>query len=306
MARSLSSDPAKRRRRALIALDGLSVGDAFGEQFFIPGVREICIGTKQPPEGPWPFTDDTVMALAICGVLFEYEEIDQAALAEEFAERYSTDPYRGYGEGAQRLLHQIAAGADWREATQAAFGGEGSLGNGGAMRAAPVGAYFADDLELVVEQARASAEITHAHPEGIAGAIAVAVAAAYAWRDDRDAEELLSFVLEHTPEGQVASGIAQALDVPLDEWEYDAAEQLGDGNQVTAADTVPFSLWCAAAHLDSYRDAIWAGARAAADIDTVCAIVGGVVAGAVGRRGIPAEWIDAREELGLTTEESDE
>jgi ADP-ribosylglycohydrolase len=34
------------------------------------------------------------------------------------------------------------------------------------MRVAPVDAYFADDLEHVVEQARRSAEVTHAHPEG--------------------------------------------------------------------------------------------------------------------------------------------
>ena len=58
------------------------------------------------------------------------------------------------------------------------FGGEGSFGNGAAMRVAPLGAYFADELDAVVEQASFSAEVTHSHPEGIAGAIAVAVAAA--------------------------------------------------------------------------------------------------------------------------------
>lgn len=48
------------------------------------------------------------------------------------------------------------------------------------MRVAPVGAFFADDMDLVVSQARASAEVTHAHNEAIVGAIAVAVAAAWA------------------------------------------------------------------------------------------------------------------------------
>jgi ADP-ribosylglycohydrolase len=43
------------------------------------------------------------------------------------------------------------------------------------MRVAPIGAFFAEDLDLVVKQAQASAEITHTHPEAIAGAIAVAV-----------------------------------------------------------------------------------------------------------------------------------
>jgi ADP-ribosylglycohydrolase len=51
------------------------------------------------------------------------------------------------------------------------------------MRVAPVGAYFAHNLDLVVEQATLSAISTHCHPEAIAGAVAVAVAAAMAWQD---------------------------------------------------------------------------------------------------------------------------
>lgn len=54
----------------------------------------------------------------------------------------------------------------------------GSMGNGAAMRVAPIGAYFADDLDKVLSHARASAEVTHGHREGIAGAMATAVASA--------------------------------------------------------------------------------------------------------------------------------
>ncbi len=52
------------------------------------------------------------------------------------------------------------------------------MGNGAAMRVAPIGAYFADDLDKVLYYAQASAEVTHAHIEGIVGAMAVAVASA--------------------------------------------------------------------------------------------------------------------------------
>ena len=58
------------------------------------------------------------------------------------------------------------------------FEGQGSFGNGAAMRVAPVGAYFAGDIGAVVEQAARSSVITHTHDEAIAGSIAVAVAAA--------------------------------------------------------------------------------------------------------------------------------
>jgi len=52
--------------------------------------------------------------------------------------------------------------------------------NGAAMRVAPASAWFADDREAAVRAAIASAAVTHAHPEGQAGAAAVAAAAVYA------------------------------------------------------------------------------------------------------------------------------
>lgn len=64
-----------------------------------------------------------------------------------------------------------------------------------------------------------------------------------------------------------------------------------------AADTIPFAVWCAAAHLGDYPGALWACAWAGGDIDTTCAIAGGIVAGAVGADGIPADWRAAREPL---------
>lgn len=73
------------------------------------------------------------------------------------------------------LLPELAGHpTHWKDLSQQLFKGTGSFGNGAAMRITPVGAYFADDLEAVVKQAHLSAQITHSHPEGAAGAIAVA------------------------------------------------------------------------------------------------------------------------------------
>src|SRR5664279_2003689 len=87
------------------------------------------------------------------------------------------------------------------------------------MRVAPLGAYFADDLERCAEEAKASSLVTHTHPEGIAGAIAVAVAAAIAWqlKEDTSADRpraLFDAVLRHTPESQVRRGILLASTTP--------------------------------------------------------------------------------------------
>ena len=298
---ALSPKPADRLQRALVALDGLSVGDAFGQQFFIPGMRESCLIGRRLPPPRWLYTDDTVMALAIVETLKLHGTIDQDALVVRFAERYSQEPNRGYGSGAQRLLREIGNGGDWRTQSRALFSGSGSWGNGGAMRVAPLGAYFADNLELVVRQAALSAEVTHAHPEGVAGAIAVAIAAAWCCRNagaaNPNTRAMLQAVLEHTPASATRLGIEQARDIPLDEWEYTAANLLGNGEKLTAADTVPFCLWCAAAHLDSFTAALWAAMHVEGDIDTNCAIIGGIVASATGRAGIPAEWLRSREGL---------
>src|SRR5437764_9793231 len=170
----LSADPGLRLERARLALDGLSVGDAFGQRFFYAPSVESLIAERAVPQPPWRYTDDTEMALAIVEVLERHGRIDQDDLARTFARRYDADPGRGYGPMAHEILEAIGAGQPWQAVAGAAFGGMGSMGNGAAMRVAPLGAYFADDPDAVVDQARASAAVTHAHPDGQAGAIAVA------------------------------------------------------------------------------------------------------------------------------------
>lgn len=289
----------ERMQRVRVALEGLSVGDALGEQFFLPG-REEASAQRALPSPPWFYTDDTEMALGIAHVLDLCGGIDQDELAAVFATRYRRNPRRGYGAMAHQILMDIGARVSWRYAARSAFDGQGSMGNGGAMRVAPVGAYFADDYAETARQARLSAEVTHAHPEGIAGAIAVAVAAAWAWRHgqgEAGETDLLHTVLEYTPEGQTRAGIEEALRVAPSTPVYDAALRLGNGSRVISPDTVPLCLWLASRHIDNYEEAIWATISAWGDIDTNCAIVGGIVALAVGEEGIPREWVMAREEL---------
>ncbi|MCB9865175.1 MAG: ADP-ribosylglycohydrolase family protein [Phycisphaerales bacterium] len=290
------SDPLQRAR---LALEGLALGDAFGECFFEPALVHR-IPYREAPDGPWFYTDDTVMALSIVDVLAEHGQIEPDTLARLFARRFRRQPHRGYGAGAMRLLDSIAAGADWRTASPALFGGQGSMGNGGAMRAAPVGAYFADDVERVVMEAAASAYVTHAHPEGEAGAIAIAVGAAAACTLERSADRgpmLLETAHRWTPDGATRDGIAKAMTFDPSAAPEIVATALGSGQNVLASDTVPFALWSAAAHLDDFTDALWTTAGGLGDVDTTCAIVGGIVALSVGREGLPKEWLRRREPL---------
>lgn len=288
-------------QRARLSLDGLSIGDAFGQRFFFPHVLAQA-DRNNPPSPPWYYTDDTEMALAIVEVLETHGEINQDALAETFARRFANDPGRGYGGGAFQLLGDIDRGADWRKAGRGMFGGQGSFGNGGAMRVAPLGGWFAEDVNRTIEQAALSAEVTHAHREGQIGAIAIALVAGWAWRRSQagktqDPGELLPFVLDHLEDSDVRRGIETASKFALDEWPFTVAGKVGSGHQVIAQDTVPFCLWMAAAHLDDYCEAMWIAARVGGDVDTTCAIIGGIVALSVGPASIPEEWKHSRESL---------
>jgi ADP-ribosylglycohydrolase len=295
---------AQRMSRARLSLEGLSIGDALGERFFSPWIRELCLVQKIVPDGKWRWTDDTAMALGIVEVLERHGHIDQDELARVFGRRYDQDPDRGYGPAQHTLLADLHRGEDWQIRSRELFSGYGSYGNGGAMRVAPVGAYFADDMSRVVEQAQLSAEVTHAHPDGVAGAIAVAVAAAWAWQWNQagriaDRTEMLRTVLELTPKGATRKKLEVASNLSSDEWEFEVAELLGDGSEITSCDTVPFCLWVATRHLDNYPEALWTAIRVHGDIDTNCAIIGGIVALSHGEAGIPSEWRNNRERLTL-------
>lgn len=283
--------------RAHRSLVGLSVGDAFGDRFFTsPHSVERLIDLRSLPAGPWLFTDDTVMAASVVDVLSERGCVDRDRLADFFAARYRLDPARGYGATAHGILSRLASGESWQDVSPAAFGGSGSMGNGGAMRAAPIGAYFCDDLSRVTEEARASAEVTHAHPEGQAGAVAVAVAAAYVASGGERPESLFEAVLAHTSDGQTRAVIEKAARLPLDYDVRTAVSALGNGTQVIAQDTVPFALWCAARHLGQYEEALWTTVSGLGDRDTTCAIVGSIVV--LGEAtDVPSEWLSAREPL---------
>jgi ADP-ribosylglycohydrolase len=164
------------------------------------------------------------------------------------------------------------------------------------MRSAPIGAYFAGDLATTIEHATRSAAPTHAHPDGIAGAVAVAVAACAVFGGERDARALLETVVAATPAGPTRTGLQRAVTM-LRADVFTVATELGNGSQVLAADTVPFAVWCAATHLDDYPGALWACAKVGGDVDTTCAMVGGIVVGAVGVAAIPEDWRAAREPL---------
>ena len=246
----------ERLARAALSLEGLSVGDAFGERFFSCSVEELAPQRLAPP-GPWPYTDDTEMALSIVSALRQSGEIDQDRLARSFCGALRPDA-RLRPRHAGHRAHDVAArllGVPRRAASSA---GRVRSATGRPCASRPLGAYFADDLETAASQAFDSAIVTHAHPEAAAGAVAVAVGAALAWQwRDRAAFrpglpeflDELSWTLVPESENPVAAS-QTARDLPALQYDgcLQAARVLGSGDGATAQDTVPFrSLVCRSA-----------------------------------------------------------
>ena len=133
---------------------GAISGDIIGSRFEAWPVRskDFELFTNQSR-----FTDDSVLTIALADSLLHNVPYGQNLKA--FFTRY---PHAGYG----------GTFAIWAASNQA--DPYYSFGNGSAMRVSPVGWFFNEE-QLVLDQAKASAAVTHDHPEGIKGAQAVAL-----------------------------------------------------------------------------------------------------------------------------------
>jgi ADP-ribosylglycohydrolase len=296
----MSITPSEPLQRAQQSLIGLATGDALGAFFeFSHGRISRRITERRLPQGPWHWTDDTQMALSLFSVLRRHGGIEPDAFMASLVRHYERS--RGYGRSVRAMVQRVRDGAAWRTTSEQIFGSLGSYGNGCASRVPVVGAFFADDLAAVAEHARRSAIVTHAHPEAIAGSIAVAAAVAWAWRL-RDASpisraDFLDRVLASIPASTIRTGVAQARDLADGTTVAAAVAALGNGIDATVQTTVPFALWCAAEQLASYAEAIWLTLQGQGDCDTTCAIVGGIVVMRGGIAAIPSAWNQACEPL---------
>lgn len=301
---------SQQLQRAWLSLEGLSLGDAFGERFFTdPDLIMVALEQRQLMPSPWRWSDDSAQAQALVEWLGQPErDLDQ--FAQLLARFYQRDRGRGYGSGAHRLLEGISQGQDWRALSRAIFNDQGSFGNGAAMRMAPLGAYFADDLSEVAAQAQLNAQVTHAHPEGEAGGVAVAVAAATMWRGRAlSADEARSLMWREVlarcsqdHELLTWQNIERASRLDLDASVALAVNRLGNGSRISSQDTVGLCLWMVARHIDDFEEAMWSTVSALGDRDTTCAIVGGILAPRVGLDKLPQAFMARREALWIEQE----
>jgi poly(ADP-ribose) glycohydrolase ARH3 len=238
------------------------------------------------------YTDDTQMTLALAEHLCADPRVDPDELARTFGEHY--DPHRGYGAGTREVIELWRTGIPVAQAATAAFP-DGSLGNGAAMRVAPVGIVWAHDPDTLAEVASRSALITHAHPTGVDAAVIQARAVGLASTRDRfgpgELEELTGLAATH----DLVEGLRQAVRLCAEPPEQPVEAAMELGTAPVAHRSLPAALWLAATS-DRFEEAVMRALELGGDVDTVAAMAGAVLGAAGGLDAIPAAWLDRLED----------
>lgn len=281
------------------ALLGTLVGDALGAPY--EGARPVPwsqatnrIDTALAAQ-PLRYTDDTQLAFALAAHLAEAPEVDPPRLAEEILARYEDD--RGYGPGMVRLVDRWRRGVPVEAAAGTVFG-EGSFGNGAAMRIAPLGAFHAAADDRLEAAAVRSARLTHAHPLGVDGAVAQARAVAIAADHHTFTADELDAVAAAARSDELIAGLSAAADRAR-RWRTGDRPDPGTladelGTAAIAQRSVPAALWCAAV-ADDVPEAVALALSLGGDVDTIAAMAAAVCAVTDGGAGIPDAWLAAIE-----------
>ncbi|MBE9170261.1 ADP-ribosylglycohydrolase family protein [Pleurocapsales cyanobacterium LEGE 06147] len=187
------------------------------------------------------FTDDTVLTVAIADALLHNQEY--AKLLKQYYRHYL---HAGYGMNF-KIWGESSSNEPYN-----------SWGNGSAIRVSPIGFAF-NDLDLVLAEAKRTAEVTHNHPEGIKGAQATA-AAIFLARNGYDKIAIASYL-----ETTFAYDLSQTLEAIRPNYQFD----------ISCQGSVPQAI---IAFLESvnFEDAIRNAISLGGDSDTIAAIAGSI------------------------------
>lgn len=259
---------------------GAIIGDVIGSVYERDNVK-----TKDFPlfRDDCFFTDDTVMTIATADALMSGGQPEHFVLAyQKWGRRY---PQAGYGMRFRRWL---------REDDPEPYN---SWGNGSAMRVSPcawrmdcgfyerTGIWPANGMLL----AQRSAEVTHNHPEGIKGALAVTEAIFLCrYYSEGYGDSAGNAINEKTTLEQYKKEIKQSI---VKQYGYDLSRTLDEirpDNRFneSCAETVPPAI-IAFLESTSFEDAIRNAISIGGDSDTIAAITGSIAEAAY---GIP-DWI---------------
>lgn len=232
---------------------GAIIGDIAGSVYEFDNTSDYNFPMFIPDKS---FTDDTICTIAVADAIIHGKDYQESM--RQWCRKYP-HPMGEYGSYFFNWIMRPDPHP------------YNSWGNGSAMRVSPI-AWLYHNEQDVKEQAEKSAAITHNHPEGIKGAVAIAVAIFRM----RTAREKSPSIYENVAKEFYGDDVFSRLP---EKGYFD----------VTCQGCVPLSLYIAS-KARSFEDAIRNAVVYGGDTDTVGAIVGSL---AEARYEIPAEMIHA-------------
>jgi type I restriction enzyme M protein len=193
-------------------------------------------------------TDDSIMTLAIAKAIMEARKSN--ANLGDAAVKYMREigqKYPGCGYGGNFFHWMFSADPQPYN----------SFGNGAAMRISPAG-FAAKSEQEAIETAKALTEVTHNHPEGIKGAVAISKA--------------IFLARQGAAKSEIKSEIERDF-YPLN-FTIDEIRKTYEFNE-TCQETVPQAIKCFL-ESESFEDALRIAVSLGGDTDTVCAITGSI------------------------------
>lgn len=255
---------------------GVVTGDCLGspyesEDLLTTGMKLILQKSLDKLEGPiykapvMQFTDDSAMTRCVAESLIEKCDLDLIDLAKRFVKSYYHEPNRGYGAGVVTVFQKLR-GNKFKDVLLPAreqFNGQGSWGNGGAMRVAPIALFTYKNYENLLTITRKATEITHTHKIGIDGAILQAITIQQCLELDprnelnvSDFIEKLIYKMDKIEQDEEGLGLAepQPYKLKLDMMKKLISEENDGphseevirqlGNSIAALHSVPTAIYC--------------------------------------------------------------
>ena len=319
-----------RFSRAYGALAGLALGDALGmpTQAMSPAqiravygrITGLVDGDASQPYAPGmpagSVTDDTEQALLVASLLVRGRGSSSGRVAldaGEFAhalldwedsmiERGSLDLL---GPSTKAALERVRAGED-----PLSVGGAGTT-NGAAMRVTPIGIAMAtEDPQAFADAVWSSCQVTHATRQGFQSAalVAAAVSMGIDW-DTPSASNMTALLWKAvsyvdslpergawTPDPDVVAATRRAMQLvanPASSSLECLVEQVG--TSVASAQAIPMAFALLAR--DPSPRALLDAANIGGDTDTIGAIAGAILGGALGEQVLPADSLSMIEEV---------
>jgi ADP-ribosyl-[dinitrogen reductase] hydrolase len=290
------------------AFYGCAVGDALGTPFEgkpIPAgmTPEILLSGYLEMPG-WPkgqYTDDTMLTLALARSMMEHGGVAGGHIIHEFAELWRKGTIIGAGGATnEAIANYLYQHKPWDQCGAPI----GNAGNGAAMRAAPIGLWYYDDMEAIIPASIEASEVTHQDPRSIAAAVAVALMTAYTVHaeslDPADILHLIAGLLLQVDTG-VSDHMMQLADW-LEEPEEEAVRRIVATGQfgpwrgswvggitAYAVPTLLIAFYCFLRHQDDFGKAISRAIMTGGDTDTTAAITGALWGALRGSQAMPAD-----------------